>query len=188
MGEPFRDFWILGKVVLLDVLTRVEVIEDAEELIKAMCGRQMFLTIAQVASWAQADGTQKVEDKGPFGRERQRTLDSEILIESKRFITDAAKAGKPFFVWHNTTRMHYRTNLSPGGKSGYGVYAAGMMEMDDTVGELLKTLDELGIAENTMVMFSTDNGAASNSWPDGGNQPFRGEKVSVVTKAGSGCQ
>ena len=131
-----------------------------------------------VHSWAQADGTQKIEDKGPFGRERQRTLDSEILVESKRFITEAAKAGKPFFVWHNTTRMHYRTNLSSkyDGKSGYGVYADGMMEMDDTVGELLKTLDELGIADNTMVMFSTDNGAASNSWPDGGNQPFRGEK------------
>jgi arylsulfatase A-like enzyme len=91
---------------------------------------------------------------------------------------DAVKAGKPFFVWHNTTRMHYRTNLSPKylGKSGYGIYADGMMELDDIVGELLKLLDELGVADNTMVMFSTDNGAASNSWPDGGNQPFRGEK------------
>jgi len=75
--------------------------------------------------WANPDGTQKVEDKGPFGRERQRTLDSETLTESKRFITDAVKANKPFFVWHNTTRMHYRTNLSPKyeGKSGYGIYA-----------------------------------------------------------------
>jgi arylsulfatase len=74
--------------------------------------------------------------------------------------------------------MHYRTNLSPeyDGKSGYGLYADGMMEMDDDVGVLLDLLDELGVADNTMVMFSTDNGAASNSWPDGGNQPFRGEK------------
>ena len=74
--------------------------------------------------------------------------------------------------------MHYRTNLRPEyeGKSGYGLYADGMMELDDIVGELLKTLDDLGIADNTMVMFATDNGAASNSWPDGGNQPFRGEK------------
>jgi arylsulfatase len=129
-------------------------------------------------SWAQPDGTQKIEDKGPFGRERQRNLDSEFLVESKRFISDAVEAGKPFFVWHNTTRMHYRTNLSEKyeGKSGYGVYADGMMELDDHVGELLTLLDDLGVADNTLVMFTTDNGAASNSWPDGGNQPFRGER------------
>jgi len=131
-----------------------------------------------VHSWALPNGTQKIEDKGPFGRERQRTLDSEILVESKRFIADAAKSGKPFFVWHNTTRMHYRTNLSPKyeGKSGYGVYADGMMELDDTVGELLQTLEDAGVADNTIVMFSTDNGPAMNSWPDGGNTPFGGEK------------
>ncbi|MBS0250434.1 MAG: arylsulfatase [Proteobacteria bacterium] len=129
-------------------------------------------------SWANADGTQKIEDLGPFGRERQRTLDEDVLKESKRFISDTVKAKKPFFVWHNTTRMHYRTNLSKEyeGKSGYGIYADGMMELDDDVGELLKLLDELGVADNTLVMFSTDNGAASNSWPDGGNTPFRGEK------------
>ncbi|MGE0852935.1 MAG: arylsulfatase [Hyphomicrobiaceae bacterium] len=131
-----------------------------------------------VHSWAEGNGRQRVEDKGPFGRERQRTLDQEILTQSKRFIRDAATARKPFFVWHNTTRMHYRTNLSEkyGGKSGYGIYADGMMEMDDTVGELLKVLDETGVADNTIVMFSTDNGAAANSWPDGGNTPFHGEK------------
>ena len=131
-----------------------------------------------IHSWAQPDGTQKVEDKGPFGADRQKNLEWEILKESKRFITDAVKADKPFFVWHNTTRMHYRTNLSDKylNKSGYGIYADGMMEMDDVVGELLKLLDYLGVADNTMVMFATDNGAASNSWPDGGNQPFRGEK------------
>lgn len=131
-----------------------------------------------VHSWALDDGTQKIEDKGKFGRERQRHLDDEFMVESKRFITDAVKADTPFFVWHNTTRMHYRTNLPPEyeGKSGYGPYADGMMQMDDHVGELLALLDELGVADNTLVMFSTDNGAASNSWPDGGNQPFRGEK------------
>ena len=131
-----------------------------------------------IHSWAQPDGTQRVEDKGPFGQERQRTLDNEVMAESKRFITDAAKAKEPFFVWHNTTRMHYRTNLSKesDGATGYGLYADGMKELDDDVGELLDLIDELDIADNTMVMFSTDNGAASNSWPDGGNQPFRGEK------------
>jgi arylsulfatase A-like enzyme len=132
-----------------------------------------------IHSRATADGGQEIEDLGGFGRERQRTLDQEVLEESKRFIHEAVEAGEPFFVWHNTTRMHYRTNLSDEyeGITGTGnVYADGMKEMDDDVGELLALLDELGVAENTMVMFSTDNGPASNSWPDGGNQPFRGEK------------
>lgn len=129
-------------------------------------------------SWAQDNGKQKIEDKGPFGMERQRNLDEEVLQESLRFMKDTVKAGKPFFIWHNTTRMHYRTNLNKEyeGRSGYGIYADGMMEMDDDVGALLNQLDELGVADNTIVMFSTDNGAASNSWPDGGNQPFHGEK------------
>lgn len=132
-----------------------------------------------IHSWAGTNGgPQRIEDTGPFGAERQRNLEWEILKESKRFITDAAGAGKPFFVWHNTTRTHFRTNLSKkyDGATGYGLYADGIKEMDDVVGELLKLIDDLGIADNTMIMFSTDNGAASNSWPDGGNQPFRGEK------------
>ncbi len=131
-----------------------------------------------IHSWANADGTQKIEDLGPFGMEVQRHLDQDVLKESKRFIKDAAAAGKPFFVWHNTTRMHYRTNLSTAyaGKSGYGLYADGMMEMDDIVGSLMKQLEESGVAENTIVMFATDNGAPTNSWPDGGNHPFHGEK------------
>jgi arylsulfatase len=132
-----------------------------------------------IHSWATGpNGKQKIEDKGKFGRERQRTLDDEFMVESKRFIREAVDEGKPFFVWHNTTRMHYRTNLPPKyeGKSGYGLYADGMTQMDDHVGELLDLLEELGVDNDTMVMFSTDNGAASNSWPDGGNQPFRGEK------------
>jgi arylsulfatase A-like enzyme len=131
-----------------------------------------------IHSRALPNGEQEVEDLGPWGRERQRNLDQEVLVESKRFIQDAVKADKPFFVWHNTTRMHYRTNLNDEyqGKSGYGLYADGMMELDDDVGELLDLLNELGVADNTIVMFSTDNGAASNSWPDGGNQPFHGEK------------
>ena len=100
-------------------------------------------------------------------------------MESKRFITDAVKSDKPFFVWHNTTRMHYRTILNDKykDKSGYGVYADGMMELDDCVGELLDLIKKLGVDDNTIVMFSTDNGAPCNSWPDGGNQPFHGEKA-----------
>jgi arylsulfatase A-like enzyme len=132
-----------------------------------------------IRSRALEDGGQEIEDLGNFGRERQRTLDQEVLEESTKFIREAVEADEPFFVWHNTTRMHYRTNLNDEyeGKSGLdNVYADGMMEMDDDVGELLDLLEQLGIDDNTIVMFSTDNGAASNSWPDGGNQPFRGEK------------
>lgn len=128
---------------------------------------------------AEEGGAQRIEELGEFGAERQKTLDQDVLVESKRFIAEAVEAGEPFFVWHNTTRMHYKTNLSDeyAGITGTGnVYADGMAEMDDDVGELLDLLDELGVADDTVVMFSTDNGAASNSWPDGGNQPFRGEK------------
>ena len=131
-----------------------------------------------IRSAALEDGTQAIEDLGNFGQERQRTLDQKIFEESERFIREAVADEKPFFVWHNTTRMHYRTNLSPeyDGKTGFGLYADGMAELDDDVGALLDLLDELGVADNTVVMFSTDNGAASNSWPDGGNHPFREEK------------
>jgi arylsulfatase len=131
-----------------------------------------------IHSWATPGGGQKIEDLGPFGQEVQRTMDEKTLAESKRFIADAAKAGKPFFVWHNFSRMHYRTNLAPkwDGKTGLGVYADGMAEMDSYVGEILDELKALGVEDNTIVIFSTDNGAASNSWPDGGNQPFKGEK------------
>lgn len=124
------------------------------------------------------NGEHQIEDLGPFGRERQRVLDDEVMAHSKRFIRDAVEDEKPFFVWHNFSRMHYRTNLKSEseGRSGYGLYADGMMEVDDYVGQLLSLIEELGVDENTIVLFSTDNGAASNSWPDGGNQPFHGEK------------
>ncbi len=131
-----------------------------------------------IHSIAKGNGKQEVKDLGPWGKERQRNIDQEVLEQSKRFIKDAVKDDKPFFVWHNMTRMHYRTNLNKhyDGITGYGLYADGMKELDDDVGELLDLLQELGVDENTIVMFSTDNGAASNSWPDGGNQPFHGEK------------
>jgi len=128
-----------------------------------------------VHSWA---GKTEVKKLGGFGKEKQRDIDQEVLQESKRFIRDAVKAGKPFFVWHNTTRMHYKTNLSEkyDGVTGYGLYADGMKELDDIVGELTGLLEELKVIDNTIIMFSTDNGAATNSWPDGGNQPFHGQK------------
>lgn len=131
-----------------------------------------------IHSWANVNGKHKVEDTGPFGEERQKNLEWEILKESKRFITDAVEDDKPFFVWHNTTRMHMKTNLNEkyNGATGYGLYADGVKEMDDVVGELLKLIDDLGVADNTMIMYATDNGTYVRTWPDGGNTPFHGEK------------
>ena len=98
----------------------------------------------------------------------------------RAFITNAAKGDKPFFVWFNATRMHIWTHLQPKsvGVTGLGVYPDGMVEHDALVGRLLGLLDSLGIADNTIVMYSTDNGAEKFSWPDGGASPFRNEKAS----------
>ena len=123
-------------------------------------------------------GKQTIEDTGSITRKRMETVDEEFLSGSLDFMERAVKAGKPFFVWHNTTRMHCWTRLSPeyDGKTGYGLYADGMRQLDDIVGALLEKIDDLGIADNTIVVFSTDNGAEKFSWPDGGTTPFHGEK------------
>ncbi len=120
----------------------------------------------------------KIEDTGPMTRKRMETADDEFLRDSLSFIERAHKAGEPFFVWHNSTRMHVWTRLSDEwkGKSGYGLYADGMAQHDADVGKLLEKLDELGIADNTIVVYTTDNGAEKLTWPDGGTIPFRGEK------------
>ena len=125
---------------------------------------------------AWADG--RVEDTGPLTRKRMETADEEFLAASLKFIEQAVAAEKPFFVWHNATRMHVWTRLSPewDGKTGHGLYADGMAQHDHDVGVLLDKLDELGIADNTIVVYSTDNGAEKFTWPDGGTIPFRGEK------------
>ena len=123
-----------------------------------------------------ADG--RIEDTGPLTRKRMETVDDEFLGAAVDFIERAHNNGQPFFVWHNSTRMHVWTHLPPEyeGKSGYGMYADGMMQLDDDVGVLLDKLEELGILDNTIVVFSTDNGAEKFTWPDGGTTPFRGEK------------
>ncbi|MGC4075021.1 MAG: arylsulfatase [Nibricoccus sp.] len=125
---------------------------------------------------ATADG--KIEDTGPLSKKRMETVDEEFLGACKDFIQRAVKADKPFFVWHNSTRMHVFTHLKPAskGKTGLGTQADGMTEHDGQVGELLKLLDDLKIAENTIVIYTTDNGAMKNQWPDGGASPFRSEK------------
>jgi arylsulfatase len=123
-----------------------------------------------------ADG--KIEDTGPLNMKRMETVDSEFLVAGLDFMERAHKADKPFFVWFNSTRMHVWTRLKEESKNatGYGLYADGMVEHDGHVGQLLDKLDELGITDNTIVMYSTDNGAELLFWPDGGMIPFAGEK------------
>ena len=126
---------------------------------------------------SQSDG--KIEDTGPLTKKRMETVDTEVTDAALRFIDDAAKADKPFFVWWNSTRMHVNTHLKPEseGKTGLGIYADGMVEHDAMVGQLLDKLEELGIEDNTIVMYSTDNGAEVFTWPDGGTTMFKSEKA-----------
>jgi arylsulfatase len=123
-------------------------------------------------------GKQTIEDTGPLTKKRQETVDEEFLAATLDFIDRQHKAGKPFFTWFNSTRMHIYTHLKPEskGKTGLGIEADGMVEFDAMVGVLLKKLDDLGIADNTIVVWTTDNGAEEFSWPDGGTTPFKGEK------------
>jgi len=122
----------------------------------------------------------QITDTGPLTIERMKTVDEEVTKGAIDFIDRAVKADKPFFLWWNSTRMHIWTHLKKEseGKTGLGVYADGMVEHDGHVGQLLDKLDKLGVAENTIVMYSTDNGAECFSWPDGGSTPFRNEKNS----------
>ena len=124
-----------------------------------------------------ADG--KIEDTGPLTRKRMETVDEEFLAAALDFIDRQHKAGKPWFCYFNSTRMHVFTHLKKesDGKTGLGIYPDGMVEHDGHVGQLLKKLDDLGIANNTIVVYTTDNGAEVMSWPDGGSTPFRGEKA-----------
>src|SRR5580698_421293 len=123
-------------------------------------------------------GKQAIKDTGPLTRKRMETVEDDLLAHSLDFIDRAHAADKPFLLWHNTTRMHVWTRLSERwrDKTKFGLYADGMQELDWVVGELLAKLDNLGIADNTIVILTTDNGAEKFSWPDGGTSPFRGEK------------
>ena len=120
----------------------------------------------------------KIEDTGPLTRKRMETIDDEVMVKTLNFMDGAKKEKKPFFVWFNSTRMHIFTHLKPSsiGKTGLGIYADGMVEHDQQVGQLLDKLKELGIDENTIVVYATDNGAETFTWPDGGTTMFRGEK------------
>jgi arylsulfatase A-like enzyme len=132
-------------------------------------------------------GKQTITDSGPLppgpnmdpkAEFDMTNVDEELVRRSNDFMERSVKAGKPFFLWHNSTRTHVWTHLAPKwqGKSGFGLYADAMMELDHLVGGLLQKVDDLGIADNTIILFTSDNGAEIFTWPDGGNHPFRGEK------------
>ncbi|MCC9605654.1 arylsulfatase [Blastopirellula sp. JC732] len=123
-----------------------------------------------------ADG--KIEDTGPLTMKRMETIDEEVLAATTDFIDRAKKADKPFFVWFNTTHMHNFTHVKPEdmGKTGLGFYADGMVYHDAIIGKLLDYVDKAGLTENTIVVYTTDNGPMTCLWPDGGMTPFRSEK------------
>jgi arylsulfatase A-like enzyme len=123
-------------------------------------------------------GRQKIEDTGPLTKKRMETIDEEITEGALGFMEKQVKANKPFFLWYNSTAMHFRTHLADKnrGKSGQDDYSDRMVTHDEQIGQMLDKLDELGVADNTIVMYSTDNGPENDTWPDGANTPFRGQK------------
>jgi arylsulfatase len=135
-----------------------------------------------IKSWANPDGTQRIEDTGPLTKKRMETCDEEFRDAAIDFMRRQHEADTPFFVWLNTTHMHFRTHVRPEDRGRAGrwqsEYHDTMLYHDDIVGQVLDLLDELGIADNTIVMYSTDNGPHMNSWPDAGMTPFRNEKNS----------
>jgi arylsulfatase len=129
--------------------------------------------------WADGNGGQRIENTGPLTKKRMETIDDEVTEHALKFIDEAHAAEKPFFVWWNTSAMHFRTHAAEkhlGKSNGHGEYNDVMVAHDENVGIMLNKLDELGIADNTIVMYSTDNGPHFNSWPDAGITPFRSEK------------
>jgi arylsulfatase A-like enzyme len=123
-------------------------------------------------------GGQTIVDTGPLTKKRMETIDEEITAGALTWMEKQVEAEKPFFLWYNTTAMHFRTHVAEKnlGRSGQDVYSDRMVVHDEQIGEMLDKLDELGITDNTIVMYSTDNGPENDTWPDGGNTPFRSQK------------
>ncbi len=144
--------------------------------------RKRFGPRGVIHSFALPDGTQEIEDTGPLTKKRMETIDDDIAARAAEFIEKQNKAGKPMFVWVNFTHMHFRTHPKPEsiGQSGrwQSEYHDVMIDHDKNVGTVLQKLDDLGIADNTIVMYGTDNGPHMNTWPDGAMTPFRNEKNS----------
>jgi arylsulfatase len=141
--------------------------------------REKFGPRGVLHCWADGKGGQKIENTGPMPKERMETVDQEFLAAAKDFIKRKHAEGGPWFCYFNSTRMHVFTHLKKDsrGVTGLGIYPDGMVEHDGHVGELLDLLDELGVADNTIVAYTTDNGAETCTFPDGGATPFRGEKA-----------
>jgi arylsulfatase A-like enzyme len=144
--------------------------------------RKRFGPRGVLRSWADPDGTQRIEDTGPLTKKRMETCDEEFRDAAVDFIRRQHEADTPFFVWFNSTHMHFRTHCKPESRGRAGrwqsEYHDTMLDHDDVVGDLLAVLDELGLADDTIVVYSTDNGPHMNSWPDAGMTPFRNEKNS----------
>jgi arylsulfatase len=144
--------------------------------------RKNFGPCGVIHSWALPDGSQKIEDTGALTRKRMETIDDDIAARSAEFLDKQVKTGKPVFLWVNFTHMHFRTHVKPEslGQSGrfMGPYPDAMMDHDKNVGAVLDKIKALGIDDNTIVMYSTDNGPHMNSWPDAAMTPFRNEKNS----------
>jgi arylsulfatase len=123
-------------------------------------------------------GKQKVKDTGPLTKKRMETIDEEVTAHALQWMEQQAKADKPFFLWYNSTAMHFRTHVAEKnlGKSGQDPYSDRMVVHDEQIGMMLDKLEELGIADNTIVMYSTDNGPENDTWPDGATTPFRSQK------------
>ncbi len=148
-------------------------------------GKQRISDEGPLAPFPNMEADHQMWQRGPKARYDMETFDSVLVDNSKRFMDEAKQAGKPFFIWHNTTRMHvftylpkeYRAKMNS--ESNYGLEEAGMAQLDDSVGALLDHLDEIGEADNTIVVFTTDNGAEVFTWPDGGMTPFRATKGTI---------
>ena len=127
---------------------------------------------------ADGKGGQTIKDTGPLTKKRMETIDEEITARALAWMEKQAKADKPFFLWYNSTAMHFRSHVAAKniGKSGQDPYSDRMVTHDEQIGQMLNKLDELGIADNTIVMYSTDNGPQNDTWPDAGNTPFRSNK------------
>ena len=151
---------------------------ELEDYPKDPAFKERFGPRGVIHSWAQPDGTQKIEDTGPLTRKRMETIDDETVARTLEYLEETAGGDQPFFLWWNATRMHFRTHVKNElrGISGQDEYGDGMVEHDRHVGMILDKLDELGLADDTIVMYSTDNGPHYNSWPDAATTPFRSEK------------
>jgi arylsulfatase A-like enzyme len=138
---------------------------------------------------ADGKGGQKIDDTGPLTKKRMETIDDEVTDRALAFIDKCHKEGKPFFIWYNTTGMHFRTHCAEKhkGKSGQGDYNDVMVAHDENIGRMLSKLDELGIVDDTIVMYSTDNGPHYNSWPDAGITPYRSETGKAAGVCPSSC-